>query len=120
MILYDKWDVIFNIMKVSPLQRMRVRHLLDAVSDLDFRIYCFGSSVKGTCTPFSDLDLCIETREYSEEEYLRLCSILRRAYYRDYLQNNEMDIIYFNALKESSIFRKAALDGVVLKDFKEV
>lgn len=113
-------DILFNLLKVYEPQRLRVRNILDAIKDEDIQLICFGSSVQGTATPFSDLDLCVKTRERNIEYFDNLRNIIAHAYWDFDLPNNEMDVLYYNILKEPNDV-KDSIDsvGVILKDFKE-
>lgn len=115
-----KLDVMFNIFKVSELQRERVARLLKVVRNEDFRLWCFGSSVQGRCTPFSDLDLCIETAVTDLNEFYRLSRLLRNHYFNYYYDNNAIDVLYYNELSNDSIIFPAIHEyGVLLKDFED-
>lgn len=114
------FEVRANRFKISMLQRDRVIDMLNAFPPgVKCRIICFGSSVKGTCMPWSDLDLAIETPEEDWDLFVDIKNILRKSYYREDLDNNKMDFVYINQLKEDSLIKDAIKEGVLLLDWEE-
>lgn len=113
------YDVCFNLLKVSPLQRHRVYNIIEALAGVNCRLTIFGSSVKGTCTPFSDLDVAVTTEEYNESYFYEISRKISESYIDFEYDNNELDILYANGLKEDSPFRTAIENGVIVKDFYE-
>lgn len=113
--------VRLNLLRVDIRQRWRLLKVLDAVEDLDFRMWCFGSSVHGTCTALSDVDLCIETHTNDEQEFYKYSDVIIAAYVDKMLENNAIDILHFNTLQNPLLRNVSVLqNGVLLKDFKEV
>lgn len=113
-------DVIFNFLKVSPIHKPRLRNVLNHLRDVDFRLICFGSSIKGTADSTSDIDLAYETYQYTMLDKDAIYKEILNAYYDDRYRNNSIDIMYINDLDKSSFLYHEIQSGLILKDFRRL
>ena len=94
--------------------------MLNHLRDVDFRLICFGSSIKGTADSTSDIDLAYETYQDTMLDKDAIYKEILNAYYDDRYRNNSIDIMYINDLDKSSILYHEIQSGVILKDFRRL
>lgn len=81
--------------RIYPLMQREVQSIVETLKDVDVTVLIFGSALTMRCSAFSDIDICIKTKEYNKS----LFELVRTKISN--VSNTSVDIVYYNELPEN-------------------
>ena len=110
-------DSFANVQKIHPLKQMPVKKIVEAARDDNAikSIIVFGSGARYDCTPFSDLDLCLDWNDDCYDSDGVLKPFTRNMYKAiTAITQGNVDIINYQEL-DNTIVKDSVLErGVVV------
>ena len=108
--LPSDWD------KIYPMHRYPIKLMLEALKDYNVRLICFGSTIKGTATWRSDIDIAYTTADSSIEVRREVHRILACTETAEGYPFFDTDIIDTYSIKKGTLLEEIN-KGMLLKDW---
>ena len=102
------WENIYH------MHRYPIQVMLDAVKDYDVKLICFGSTVKGTATWRSDIDIAYLAKNVEDEH--NIANALSLAITDEDYPWFERDFINIRRITKGKLLEEVE-KGMLLRDF---